>query len=83
MNPELEALLIVQQHDEAIRAIEARRDAFAPRLVSLDKARKRAVDEVARNEAALAREELRGASRLLAGDVVAQVLGRPTAQMEA
>ncbi len=56
MNPELEALLIVQQHDEAIRAIEARRDAFAPRLVSLDKARKRAVDEVARNEAALARE---------------------------
>lgn len=38
---------------------------------------------VIRGEAALAREELRGASRLLAGDVVAQVLGRPTAQMEA
>jgi uncharacterized protein len=56
LNRELEALLIVQQDDEVIRGIEARRDAFAPRLAALDKAKQRAVDEVARNEAALAKE---------------------------
>lgn len=56
MNRELEALLIVQQDDELIRGIEARRDAFTPRLAALDKARKRAVDEVARNRGALDRE---------------------------
>lgn len=56
MNRELEALLIVQQDDEVIRGIEARREAFAPRLAALDKARKRAQDEVARNRTALDRE---------------------------
>ena len=48
MNTELQALLIVQQDDEVIRAIEARREALAPRLAALDKARKRAADEVSR-----------------------------------
>ncbi len=56
MNTELQALLVVQQHDEVIRAIEARRDALAPRLATLDKARKRAADEVSRTEGALERE---------------------------
>jgi predicted nucleic acid-binding Zn-ribbon protein len=56
VNTELQALLIVQQHDEVVRAIEARRDALAPRLATLDKARKRAADEVSRTEGALERE---------------------------
>lgn len=56
MNPELEALLVVQQHDEGIRAIEARRDSLSPRLAALDKARQRAADEATRAEAALERE---------------------------
>ncbi len=56
MNSELESLLVVQQHDEVIRAIEGRRDSLAPRLASLDKARTRAVEEAARAEAALERE---------------------------
>ncbi len=56
MNPELEALLVVQQHDEGIRAIESRRDSLSPRLVALDKARQRAADEAIRAEAGLERE---------------------------
>lgn len=59
MNRELEALLIVQQHDEVIRGIEARRDAFSPRLAALDAARQRAVTEVGRNELALTKEQER------------------------
>lgn len=53
---EIQALLIVQQDDEAIRAIEARRDALGPRVIALDKARQRAIDDAARSEGALARE---------------------------
>lgn len=56
MNTELQALLIVQQDDEVIRAIETRRDALAPRLATLDKARKRAADQVTRTDGALERE---------------------------
>ncbi|MES2522937.1 MAG: hypothetical protein V4617_09590 [Gemmatimonadota bacterium] len=56
MNPELQALLRVQEDDEAIRAIEARRDALGPRVLELDRARQRAIDEAARNEAALGKE---------------------------
>ncbi len=56
MNPELEALLVVQQHDEGIRAIEARRDSLSPRLAALDKARQRAAEEATRADAALERE---------------------------
>ncbi len=53
---DLEALLAVQAHDDRIRDIEARRAAFAPRLTLLDATQKRAVEEVARTEAALERE---------------------------
>ncbi len=56
MNPELEALLVVQQHDEAIRAVEDRRDSLSPRMAALDKSRQRAYDEAARADAALERE---------------------------
>jgi len=56
VNPELAALLVVQQDDETIRDILARDAALAPRLVAMDKARRRALDEVARHEGALARE---------------------------
>lgn len=59
MNPELAALLVVQQDDDAIREIQARHDALAPRLIAMDKARKRAMDEVTRQEAAVARESER------------------------
>lgn len=56
MNAELEALLVVQQHDDGIREKESRRDSLSPRLAALDKARQRAKDEVARAGTALERE---------------------------
>jgi predicted nucleic acid-binding Zn-ribbon protein len=59
VNREVEALLIVQQHDEVIRGIEARRDAFSPRVAALDATRQRAVTEVGRQELALTKEQER------------------------
>lgn len=59
MNPELQALLTVQQDDEAIREIEARLAALLPRFSTLDAARRRTAEEVARNEAVLEREGAR------------------------
>jgi uncharacterized protein len=59
VNSDLAALLVVQQHDDVIRAIEARGADLAPRLVALDKARQRALDEVARNAGALEKEMVR------------------------
>lgn len=59
MNHELEALLIIQHDDEHIREIQARSEAFAPRLIRLDTLRKRAADEVSRNALALERERER------------------------
>lgn len=59
MNPDLAALLVVQQHDDTLREIGARRDALAPRLAAMEKARQRAVDEVARHEVALSKESER------------------------
>lgn len=56
LNGELEGLLAVQADDAAIRDIEARRDALAPRLALLDATQKRVVEEVARTESALERE---------------------------
>jgi len=56
VNPELAALLVVQQDDDAIRAIEARRDALSPRLAAMDKAMERASAEVTRHQASLAKE---------------------------
>jgi predicted nucleic acid-binding Zn-ribbon protein len=59
VNPDLSALLVVQQHDDTLREIGARRDALAPRLAAMEKARQRAVDEVARHEIALSKESER------------------------
>ena len=56
VNRELEALLAVQADDAVIREIERKRDALTPRLSLLDATQKRAVEEVARTEAALERE---------------------------
>lgn len=56
MNHELEALLQVQLDDEHIREIHAQRDGLAPRLVTLDRTRKRAADEVQKSALALERE---------------------------
>jgi hypothetical protein len=56
VNRELDALLAVQADDVAIRAIESRRDALAPRLLLLDATQKRAMEEVTRTESALERE---------------------------
>lgn len=56
MNQEIEALLQVQADDDHIREIQARRDALTPRLVTLDRLRKRAADEVQKNALALEKE---------------------------
>ncbi|BAH38932.1 MAG TPA: hypothetical protein DGD08_08210 [Gemmatimonas aurantiaca] len=59
MNPELQALLTVQQDDEVIRAIEARLEALLPRYNALEASRRQAAAEVTRNETGLERETLR------------------------
>jgi uncharacterized protein len=56
VQPELVALLAVQDDDEAIRGVEAELAAFAPRMASLDRARQRAHDEVERTRSAIERE---------------------------
>jgi len=57
VNPELQALLVVQEDDGVIRGIEARLAILAPRIAALDAARRRAAEEVTRSEHALAKEE--------------------------
>lgn len=56
MQPELVALLAVQEDDGAIRSIERELAALVPREASLDKARQRAHDEVERARLAIERE---------------------------
>ncbi len=56
MQPELVALLAVQEDDGAIRAIEGELAAMAPRIASLDRARQRAHDELERSRVAIERE---------------------------
>ncbi len=56
MQPELVALLAVQDDDGVIRTIERELSALAPRIASLDKARQRAHDEVERSRVAIERE---------------------------
>ncbi len=56
MQPELVALLAVQEDDGAIRSIEQELAVLAPREASLDKARQRANDEVERARLAIERE---------------------------
>lgn len=56
VNPELEALLVVQADDAVIREIEGRLAALMPRMARLDALQQRAAEEVARAEASLERE---------------------------
>lgn len=59
MNPELQALLVVQDDDAVIRGIEARLAAMAPRMAAMDAARRGAADDLARAELALEKELVR------------------------
>lgn len=59
MHPELENLLVLQDDDEALRAIEAEMASLNPRIQSLDKARHRTHEESAKAATALARESER------------------------
>ena len=56
MQPELVALLAVQEDDAVIRGIESELGALSPRIASLDKARQRAHDELERSRVAIERE---------------------------
>jgi predicted nucleic acid-binding Zn-ribbon protein len=56
VNPELQALLVVQGDDTVIRGIEERMAAIAPRLAAMDAAHKGAAANLARSEAALDKE---------------------------
>jgi hypothetical protein len=67
VNPELQALLVVQDDDATIRGIEARLAALAPRLAALDTAQRRAAEDAARSEAALEKELVK--HRLLEGRI--------------
>lgn len=67
MNPELQALLVVQDDDEVIRGIEARRAALAPRMAALDAAQRRAQERVTQTEAALEKEQVK--QRVLEGRI--------------
>lgn len=59
VNPDVQALLVVQGEDEAIRELEARGAALAPRMAALDASQRRAQDRVARAEADLERERVK------------------------
>lgn len=59
MNPEIAALLVVQDDDARIRAIEAEAEQLTPRLVQLQAATRQAADEIARAEVALEKESAR------------------------
>lgn len=67
MNPDVQALLVVQADDEMIRGIETRRAALAPRMAALDAAQRRAQDQVTRAEADLEREQVK--QRLVEGRI--------------
>jgi len=56
VQPELVALLAVQEDDGAIRVIEGELAAMAPRIASLDRARQRAHDELERSRVSIERE---------------------------
>jgi predicted nucleic acid-binding Zn-ribbon protein len=59
VHPDVEALLALQADDQAIRQLEERRSALAPREKALDDARRAADDALARARAAVEDEERR------------------------
>ncbi|MEP6763978.1 MAG: hypothetical protein ABJB66_06690 [Gemmatimonadaceae bacterium] len=56
MYPELEALLALQDDDEALRIVEAELASLSPRALAMDKAKSRAQEECKRVDTALTRE---------------------------
>ncbi len=56
MYPELEALLALQDDDEALRTVEAELASLLPRSIAMDKAKQRAIDECARIDNVLNKE---------------------------
>lgn len=56
MYPELEALLALQDDDEALRTVEAELASLMPRSIAMDKAKQRAIDECTRVDTVLNRE---------------------------
>jgi predicted nucleic acid-binding Zn-ribbon protein len=59
VNPKLEALLTLQQHDEELSALEAKLDALKPRFAALDAERATVERQRAATRAAIDREEQR------------------------
>lgn len=59
MNAQLQALLTLQDHDDAIAGIEAQRAALAPKFASLDNERAAAERAATSSKAAVEREERR------------------------
>jgi uncharacterized protein len=57
VQPDVEALLALQEDDQAIRALETRRAALDPKLTDLERQRQVAADALARAESALEGEE--------------------------
>ena len=56
MYPELEALLKLQDDDEALRAVESELASLSPRALAMDHARHKAQEDCTRVDTALARE---------------------------
>lgn len=56
MHPELQNLLTLQDHDEALRTIEAELASLNPRIQALDKVRQRTLEESTKADTLLARE---------------------------
>lgn len=67
VNPDVQALLVVQDDDAAIRGIEARRAALTPRMAALDAAQRRAHERVTSAKADLEREQVK--MRLIEGRI--------------
>jgi hypothetical protein len=57
VNPQIDALLALQQHDSSIAALEDQLAEFTPRLAELERRRGQAADAVARAQTALDAEE--------------------------
>jgi predicted nucleic acid-binding Zn-ribbon protein len=54
--PELEAILALQQDDEALRTVEGELASVMPRIAALDRTRQRTLEECTRADTSLARE---------------------------
>lgn len=82
MNPKLEALLTLQERDDAIARIEARVAALAPRYASLDAERTGAERQLATTRAATAREEERQRDLASKADDFRRMNARAVAAMD-